>query len=401
MLTSMSAPDLGSARAPAAPARSCSHCSALAPVVAAPADASPGGRALPGRARAAPGPGRGPLLPDGGALRALLLRAHPGVPQHMHPAWARPGGPASADPRPRRPGRPTAPHIAATRNRDQLYVYGYGRMPPRDGAFVASVDPARSESGGAPASPTAALPGQWSYPGRACSVHGNGFLYAIYGNVLVKLDPASGRTLGPARAPRPRPDRGGLQRDDRPARRDDRCEEDRTGALRDRRPGPPNPLATVGAFAGLELRRRPTRCRPCSWWWSRAVCGCSRRHTRARAGDRPHHLRPLGRTDYVYAAGRDSLFRFRYRRRSPPSSTDGGARALPLGAFRPGTGPGLLGGFLVVQTNFLPSTAPLTVTAVSVHDSRRVFRIPPFALPTAGGSWIVSKPALDGRPGRS
>ncbi len=69
------------------------------------------------------------------------------------------------------------------------------------------------------------------------------------------------------------------------------------------------------------------------------------------------------------------------------------------GDQRPGTGPGLLGGFLVVQTNFLPSTAPLTVTAVSVHDSRRVFRITPFAHESPRGSWIVSKPALDAATG--
>ena len=49
----------------------------------------------------------------------------------------------------------------------------------------------------------------------------------------------------------------------------------------------------------------------------------------------------------------------------------------------------------MVQTNFLPAGEPLTVTAVSVHDSRRVFQIRPFAAAGASGSWIVSKPALD------
>ena len=37
-------------------------------------------------------------------------------------------------------------------------------------------------------------PGQWSYPG-VLAAHGNGFLYAIYGNVLVKLDAATGQTV--------------------------------------------------------------------------------------------------------------------------------------------------------------------------------------------------------------
>ena len=103
--------------------------------------------------------------------------------------------------------------------------------------------------------------------------------------------------------------------------------------------------------------------------------------------------------DYVYAAGRDSLFRFRYRRRSLVLDRGWGPVRYRRGDQRPGTGPGLLGGFLVVQTNFLPSTAPLTVTAVSVHDSRRVFRITPFAHESPRGSWIVSKPALDAATG--
>ena len=57
------------------------------------------------------------------------------------------------------------------------------------------------------------------------------------------------------------------------------------------------------------------------------------------------------------------------------------------------TGPGLLGEFLVVQTNFLPAGEPLSVTAVSTRDDRRVFRVRPF--PDSTASWIVSKPALD------
>jgi hypothetical protein len=98
---------------------------------------------------------------------------------------------------------------------------------------------------------------------------------------------------------------------------------------------------------------------------------------------------------YLYAAGRDSLFRYRYRRGRLKLDRGWGPVTYRTGAQRPGTGPGLLGGFLVVQTNFLPSPAPLTVTAVSVRDSRRVFRIRPFAATGATQSWIVSKPALD------
>jgi hypothetical protein len=47
----------------------------------------------------------------------------------------------------------------------------------------------------------------------------------------------------------------------------------------------------------------------------------------------------------------------------------------------------------VIQTNFLPALAPLTVTAASVRNSNRHFSITPF--PGAVLSWNVSKAALD------
>ncbi len=97
---------------------------------------------------------------------------------------------------------------------------------------------------------------------------------------------------------------------------------------------------------------------------------------------------------YVYCAGRDHLFRYRYRHGKLRRDTAWGMVRYRTGAQTPGTGPGLLGHWLVVQTNFLPTSAPLTVTAVDVRHPKRVFRIQPFAgMP--GGSWIVSKPALD------
>jgi hypothetical protein len=91
------------------------------------------------------------------------------------------------------------------------------------------------------------------------------------------------------------------------------------------------------------------------------------------------------------------VFRFRYRHGRVALDRRWGPVLYRTGAQRPGTGPGLLGDFLVVQTNFLPAAEPLTVTAVSTHDSDRVFRIKPFGRSTA--SWIVSKPALDAATG--
>jgi hypothetical protein len=59
----------------------------------------------------------------------------------------------------------------------------------------------------------------------------------------------------------------------------------------------------------------------------------------------------------------------------------------------PGTAPGILGDYVVIQTNFLPSFEPLTVTASDVRDSSRHFSITPF--PGSHASFNPSKPALD------
>jgi hypothetical protein len=102
-----------------------------------------------------------------------------------------------------------------------------------------------------------------------------------------------------------------------------------------------------------------------------------------------------GGRDHVYAAGRDHLFRFAYRRGRLRLDRGWGPVRYRSGRQTPGTGPGLMGSWVVVQTNFLPSPEPLTVTAVSARDSRRVTRIRPFAGVAGGRSWIVSKAALD------
>ena len=73
---------------------------------------------------------------------------------------------------------------------------------------------------------------------------------------------------------------------------------------------------------------------------------------------------------FIYAAGRDHVFRFRYRHGRVALDRRWGPVVYRTGAQRPGTGPGLLGDFLVVQTNFLPAAEPLTVTAVE-HPQQR------------------------------
>ncbi len=293
----------------------------------------------------------------------------------------------------RAPGDYRTPYIAATRDRDQLYVYGYRPDAARQGAYVASVNPRTLRERWRTQIRDRTPPRQWSYPG-VMAVHGNGFLYAVYGNVLVKLDPGTGRTIARRELPEDPALTGAayngfvvlpdgnivtkkIERGPCPA------------ALQ-----PPLEPATTGALAGLicaATNALPSR-----------IIVVEPRRLRIRSSITPPE--PVtGRVTYgggyLYAAGRDSLFRFRYRRGRLTLDRGWGPVTYRTGAQRPGTGPGLLGGFLVVQTNFLPTNEPLTVTAVSVRDSSRVFRIRPFAATGASGSWIVSKPALDAANG--
>ena len=275
----------------------------------------------------------------------------------------------------RAPGDYSTPYIAVTRNRDQLYVYGY--RP--DGGYVASVDPRTLRERWRTRIVDDKPPDQWSYPG-VMAVHGNGFLYAVYGNVLVKLDPSTGRTL--ARRELPEDPAGNSA-----AYNGFVVLPDGNIVTKKIERGP---CAAPGAIQGL-------MCSATNALPSRIVVAEPRRLRILSSVVPPEPV--TGRVTFgggrLYAAGRDTLFRYRYRKGRLTLDRGWGPVTYRTGGQRPGTGPGLMNGFLVVQTNFLPADEPLTVTAVSVRDSRKVFRIHPFAASGASGSWIVSKPALD------
>ena len=284
------------------------------------------------------------------------------------------------------PGNYATPYIPVTRGRNQLYVYGYGANPQTQGGFVASVNPAtlaerwRTRIKVPP-------PGGWSYPGVLLA-HGNGFLYAIFGNVLVKLDPVTGRTL--ARRVLPENPKG-------------------TGAAYNGMIVLPDgriiakgiergPCTTPGTFGGLlcsSENQRPTPVVVVDPARLRILSRITPAHPvtgRISAGR-------LRRTVYVYFAQRSTLVRYRYLHRGGTLRLDRawGPVTYRTGDQTAGTGPGLLGRWLVVQTNFLPTSSPMTVTAVSVEDSKRTFHVQPFATATmrTGKSFEVSKAALD------
>ena len=283
----------------------------------------------------------------------------------------------------------STPYISATRRRGELYVYGYKRDPVTEGAFVAKVDPKTLEQEWrTPILDTAPADG-WSYPG-VMAIHGNGYIYADYASVIVKIDPETGKTVA-------------------------------------RRELPEDPAGTGAAYNGLvimpdgrivakKIERGPCVTPPDATASAAAIrglfCSAANALPSKLVVISPRNLRIVSRatppepitgritagrtdgTDYIYGAGKDSLFRFRYRRGELRFDRNWGKVTYRTGNQQPGTGPGILGHFVVVQTNFISASEPMTVTAVDARDSDRVFRISPFAR-SGSGSWIVSKAALD------
>lgn len=93
------------------------------------------------------------------------------------------------------PDNYATPFNAQTRERQELVLHGFGsRAGEPYGGYVAMLDAESLEQrwrtplyDNEPAT-------QWSWPGMV-TAHGNGFLYAVYGNRFYKLDPADGAVL--------------------------------------------------------------------------------------------------------------------------------------------------------------------------------------------------------------
>jgi hypothetical protein len=277
------------------------------------------------------------------------------------------------------------PYNAVTRARGELFLYGYGADAAAEGAYVSSIAPGSLRERWRTRIPDPVPAGQWSYPGVALA-HRNGFLYAIYGNVLVKLDPADGRVVRRATLPEDADGTGAAYNGMI------LLPDGRIAAKKIERGPCPQPAAGTpaggGAIVGL-------LCSVANALPSVVVVVDPRRLAVLDEVTTPEPV--TGRITFgrgrLYAAGRDTLFRYRYRRGRLTLDRGWGPVRYRAEGQQPGTGPGLMGRFVVVQTNFLPASVPMTVTAVDTEDDTRIFQAVPF--PDTESSVIVSKAALD------
>lgn len=268
------------------------------------------------------------------------------------------------------------PYNLVTRERNELFVYG-GYVGEGNGAYVAAIDP---ES----------LCERWriylrvenedffAWPGVA-GVHGNGYVYAIAGNILAKIDAetAAYRTV---RLPQ-HPGQGGAAYN---------------GFV----------VSAGGALIAKSMERGETEFNSLAGLRAVAKNGIPAfliavdpddLHIIAQT-ETPEPV--LGRVttaehegrEYVYCPGSTRVWRYLYTgdefildKEWSPLYVENGETS--------GTACGLLHDWVIVQTNFLRSGQPLRVSAFHVEDADRSHSIRPF--PEGTPSQEFSKPGID------
>ncbi len=271
------------------------------------------------------------------------------------------------------------PYNLITRERDELFLYG-GYVGEGNGAYVAKIDPQ-------------SLCEQWriylrvdndmafNWPG-AVGVHGNGFVYAVAGNILAKIDAVTA-AFSTVNLPE-HPGQGGaayngfiissqgilivksMERGEIPTHSANKL----AGLKAVVENGIPAFLVAVDPNDLSILARIET---------PEPVIG---RVTVAQHDGR----------EYVYCPGSSRVWRYRYTGNQFVLDEQWQPQYVEDGE-QPGTACGLMNDWVIVQTNFLESSLPLRISAFHVEDSNRTHTIQPF--PESVHSQEFSKPGLD------
>ncbi|MFZ6759573.1 hypothetical protein ACO0K9_20390 [Undibacterium sp. Ji50W] len=273
------------------------------------------------------------------------------------------------------------PYNIVTRQRDELFVYG-GYVGEGDGAYVAKINPTD-------------LSEQWriclkvkrenyfDWPG-ALGVHGNGYLYAIAGNIIAKVDAETAK-FEQARLPE-HPGQGGAAYN---------------GFV----------ISREGILMAKSIERGTTEVN--------SILGLRAAVKNAipsfLVAIDPDDLRILAQietpetvigrvsmgqhdgVEYVYCPGTTKIWRYRYAGNQFLLDESWQPTYVQDGEM-PGTACALMNDWVIVQTNFLESSQPLRISAFHVQDSQRSHSVQPF--PGAAPSQEFSKPGVDAENGR-
>lgn len=222
----------------------------------------------------------------------------------------------------------------------------------------------------------------WTYPG-VIGIPANGDIYVVQDNRLTRIDPTDGSLVG---------------RTELPTR----------GAAAD---SAYNGFSALpNGYLVLKSHHRPAGC-AVDGFRAFLVCGTEGASASVLAVVDPETMDVIGEADapeliggritvanfgqrtFVYAPGVDYLHRFEWRNRRLEYDDSWGPVRYRQGRETPATAAAVLGEFVIVQSNALPTDAPSRLTAVSQLDPSRRFEIQPFA--DKSQSMIPSMPSVD------
>lgn len=224
----------------------------------------------------------------------------------------------------------------------------------------------------------------WIYPG-GIGVHANGYLYVAYAARLAKLDPANGNVLSFIDLPTP----NGL------------TNSSYNGFI----------VLNDGMIV-TKSHHRKANC-PSQGYRAFIVCGVDGLPASALVMIDPDRMKIIwtgeaneligGRItatqfrgkEYVYLAGLDKLYRMRRDGARLVPDTGWGPVTYREGKETPGTAAVGFGDFVVIQTNALPTAAPMRITAVSQSNALQRFSVHPFVDSNAKWSFTPSKASSD------
>ena len=296
------------------------------------------------------------------------------------------------------------PYILQTRERNQLYVYGFTPETATQGGFVARVDADSLKQLWRTWLPDPKPAAQWSWPG-VVTVHGNGALYAVFGNRFYKLDAESGEIL--ARQSLPEGEYGAVYNG--------------MDVLSDGRLVTKN-MELGGECSTLQLREklaeRSSRLLQAAMplqTFGGLLCHLKNNHLPSTLVVLdPDELEVVAQielpepitgrvsterhdgTEYVYVPGSKNLFRYVYDGdKLEPDSSWG-----PVPYVEDGQGPAaaasFLDGFAILHVNGY--TRASSLVAIDLRDASRSHRIEPFEWGDdidIGPSFVLSMPSID------
>lgn len=305
------------------------------------------------------------------------------------------------------PDNYATPFNAQTRERGELLLHGFGAKTSAPyGGYVAMLDAETLEQRWRTPLYDEEPASQWSWPGMV-TAHGNGYLYAVYGNHFYKLDPADGAIL--AERVLPENPAGAVYNgfdvlpDGRLATKNMEspplCPVSLASSLL-----PYNQLGQLQAllvgvelFGGLAchllLNTLPS---------TMLVLDPERLDVVAelllpepvngRITVREHD----GGT-YLYIAGKTTLYRYLYRDGALKLDDSWGPVTYAEPTQGPAAAASFLGDWVILQNTGYARSGSLI--AINIHDASKQWRIEPFELVAGvpvGPSFVLSKPSVDG-----